>query len=190
MRADLGDFQRVISHSNFFLPCERILPFKKSFSSVFFFSPSSKEMNYLLMAIEVEGKIFSTGNNPSLQRLMDLWEGSHHTCSSNRWKNVFDLIDWNFYPNRTMFFSPPSWLKIQTSNNRNGGRRIYQSPSRLFDRKFFDGSSSLIRTGYNTPTDYYYIPFFFTSFNRIRWAAFFALFPWNSFPHKNAGNKP
>ena len=147
-------------------------------------------MNYLLMAIEVEGKIFSTGNNPSLQRLMDLWEGSHHTCSSNRWKNVFDLIDWNFYPNRTMFFSPPSWLKIQTSNNRNGGRRIYQSPSRLFDRKFFDGSSSLIRTGYNTPTDYYYIPFFFTSFNRIRWAAFFALFPWNSFPHKNAGNKP
>lgn len=29
-------------------------------------------MNYLLMAIEVEGKIFSTGNNPSLQRLMDL----------------------------------------------------------------------------------------------------------------------
>ena len=84
------------------------------------------------MAIEVEGKIFSTGNNPSLQRLMDLWEGSHHTCSSNRWKNVFDLIDWNFYPNRTMFFFPSILTKNSNLKQPEWGEENLSIPIQTF----------------------------------------------------------
>lgn len=79
-------------------------------------------MNYLLMAIEVEGKIFSTGNNPSLQRIWWTWmlcvffflsEGGGGTTTTpalqteEKKKNVFDLIDWNSlfsFSNRTVFF--------------------------------------------------------------------------------------
>jgi hypothetical protein len=132
------------------------------------------------MAIEVEGKIFSTGNNPSLQRLMDLamFEGRTTATTTRKphllfkqkkeclWFNRLELLSLQHsYPIEPCFlasFPPLSllctsyyyyiFLDSKNLKQTGMGRRIYQSHRLFFWSKFFDGSSSLITKKKKTGT--------------------------------------